>query len=348
MNVEKRFKKENINKVTPNVSYSDVAPLINAKAGTQRRLWPKLLFPSATVLAAGIITFAVVASGSNADLAPAFINQETVSSQSAPVVINAIRTSGPSVQNAFLAAKFFAIDLGTTADDTSVDTSEEIPDEPAIIEEDVVQELVIELDAMITNDDAYVINELESDREEYPNLQEIHYTDVDGSAAFYNLYYNDAEVVEDVKNKKTHISTTYSGIATSGEIEFNFDVAIEKEIKMRKEEVTSFFTLHESENTYTIIEVNETAKKNKEDTAYVCTKVDNGVETKYSLKLGMKNNGNKVLILNYNGINYEVFSRVAGGVTYLDIQVNEEEKTTYVKNVAEDGTVSYELFVPAE
>lgn len=344
MNVEKRFKKENISKITPNVSYNDVAPFINTKASAQKRLWPKILFPSAAVLTAGIVTFAVVMSGLNADLVPAFINQETVSSQSTPAIINALRTSDPSVQNAFLAAKFSALDLGRTADDTSEDT----PEEPVVIEEDVLQDLVIELDAMFTNDDSYVINELVSDREEYANLQEVKYIDVDGSQASYNLYYNDAEVIEDARHKKTHISTTYSGIAASGELEFNFDVAIEKEIKMRKEEVTSFFTLHESENVYTTIEVNETAKKNKEETAYVCTKVDNGVETKYSLRLGTKTSGNKVLILNYNGLNYEVFSRVAGGLTYIDIQVNEEDKITYIKNVGEDGTVTYELYVPVE
>lgn len=118
MNVEKKFKKENISKVTPNVSYSDVAPFIQSKIIAKKRLWPKIFIPSAVAITAGIAALAVAMSAFNVELEPPILNQETVSSQSAPVIINAIRTSESSVQNAFVAARFPAVDLGAAAEDT--------------------------------------------------------------------------------------------------------------------------------------------------------------------------------------------------------------------------------------
>lgn len=338
MNVEKRFKKENLSKVTPNVSYENIAPYVYPEKSVRKKIWPKIFIPSAAVFTLGIIAVAVLMSGMNVKIVPALMDRETISSQSAPVVINAIRTSTSAINNgSFLAPRLSAFDYTKNVEDISEEN-------PAFIEEDdPLKAVIIELDAILTNNDTYVINDLVSDREDYPYLQEVHYTDVDGSSASYNLYYHDPVVEKDEKMMSSNAVTTYSGIAQSGELQFDFDVIIQKEIKMRKEQITSLFTLHESENVYTTVEVDETAKRNKQEIVYVCTKVDNGVETKYSLAFGTKKNGNKYLVLSYDDFNYEVSYRIANGTTFIDIVANDEEKMTYIKTVDEDGNVDYVL-----
>lgn len=209
-----------------------------------------------------------------------------------------------------------------------------------------LEDILYEVDALITNKNEYKIKDIDSDKEEYANAQLVKFTLLNGEDSEYILYYNDAVVNSVEKKNKKSSEQSFEGLAVAGGIEMTFTYESKEEVKNNKSSFSSITTIYENidKTDYLVITSESEVKKNKEQEGYKYEHfVNNTLEDTYSISYNVKKNKSTVTVVTADE-EYTIEKKVAEKKEMFSIHVsgkNGNKNIKYVKVVEENGSVEY-------
>ena len=132
---------------------------------------------------------------------------------------------------------------------------------------DYLPDIIEQADLILANDANFSFISIESDKEDYLNLNIISFNNFDGTTQTFKLYYND--VTEKVETEEDEVETevSYFGIVVYNGLEYTFDFESKSEIEDDESEVKTKLIIHTGENSYISIinecEIEEDEKEEK-------------------------------------------------------------------------------------
>lgn len=216
-------------------------------------------------------------------------------------------------------------------------------------DEAIIQELLYQFDTIIQNDNNYVVEAQESDREEYKYKEVITFKDLLNQDNSYSLYYNDVKVEEEIDDDEIEKETTYVGLAVKDDKEFNFRLELEEENETGETEVESTFYLFEKDDRYSYTKVSSSSEVEglESETEYSYEVVKNGqLVTSYEMEIEFDETENEVeLNLELNEKEYLIERKFINEDTYFHVEFEndetEEESEWVYKKVIDGDNVSY-------
>lgn len=218
-------------------------------------------------------------------------------------------------------------------------------------EEDIIRELLGQFDTIIQNDNNYVVEAVESDKEEYKYKEIITFKDLLNNSNSYSLYYNEALVNEENGDDEFEKETSYEGVAVKDEKEYFFRLELEEETEEDEQEIESTFYLFSTEDKKTFTKVTSSSEIEglETETEYSYEIYENGVlTTSYEMEIEIDPTENEVeLSIELNEVEYSIEREIKGEDTYFLVEfendATDEESEWVFKKVISGDEVTYEL-----
>lgn len=137
-----------------------------------------------------------------------------------------------------------------------------------------------QIDFILMNDNQFKKESVASDREEYAYKDLITFSDFDGNAQTYALYYSSIQEQQDIDidddEDEIEVEQRIEGIAVFGEATYDFKCNIEREEEVGEKEESVTFTIYQSVNSYIRVEQEMEVEADEYSTEYHYTIVENG------------------------------------------------------------------------
>lgn len=228
--------------------------------------------------------------------------------------------------------------------------------QPTEAEIQEITEYLEQIDFVLMNDNQFKKESVVSDKEEYPYKDLITFSDFNGKAQTYALYYTSIDEKQEIDDDdmEVEVKQKIQGIAVFEETTFNFKCKVEREEERDEKEESVTFTLYQTENSYIRVEQEMELEDDEYSTEYRYTIVENGTTIyDYRLEYEEEQENGKVeteIELKLNSKNFKIKEEKREDGFYLRVRyVDKQEQTKYsvlFKKVVEtiDGntTVHYE------
>ena len=214
-------------------------------------------------------------------------------------------------------------------------------------EKENIEDIIYKVDALISNENTCKIKDVDSDREDFANAQEISYTLLNGTKSTYTLYYNDVTSSSNEKKNKSSFEKSFEGIAVSNNIELTFTFESKEETKNNKSNYASITTIFEndSKTDYLVISSESETKKNKEQESYKYEHFSNKtIDNTYSISYNAKKSKQDVKVVTESEA-YVVSKKVTDKKEMFSVKIDSAEgveKYSFKKVIEDTGAVEYE------
>ncbi|MGM9971080.1 MAG: hypothetical protein ACI35W_01565 [Anaeroplasmataceae bacterium] len=163
-------------------------------------------------------------------------------------------------------------------------------------------EIIEQADLIITNDANFSFVSIESDREDYLNLNIISFNDYEGATHTFKLYYNDVTEKVDTDDDEVETKISYTGLVVYNEMEYSFKFESKTEVEEDESEVKTKLVIYTGENSYISI-------KNE------CETEEDEIEEKFTYK---------VVENNETVVSYSISTEIENGETKVKVKINGE------------------------
>lgn len=162
--------------------------------------------------------------------------------------------------------------------------------QPTEAEIQEITQYLEQIDFILMNDNQFKKESVASDREEYAYKDLITFSDFDGEAQTYALYYSsiqekqdidvddDHDDDDDIDETETEVKQKIEGIAVYGDVTYDFKCKINREEEVGEKEESVTFTLYQSVNSYIRVEQEMEMEDDEYSTEYRYTIVENGTK----------------------------------------------------------------------
>lgn len=219
------------------------------------------------------------------------------------------------------------------------------------IDNDYLETSILPTIDMLLNNGSIVtstIDEVETDYNGtiYHFKEVLNYKDHELKDASYTLIYNKETFVEEDRDEKEETSILNGIVILSEEERYTFKALNKVETEKNEVEQERYFKINMSENSYVIVEEEFEEERNKTESEFEYTFVNNGkVELNYSISLENKQRYDEIEY-EINDVEYEVKKMIKDGeevykVKHENDKTDSEYVTFYKKEVLEDGTVIF-------
>lgn len=209
-----------------------------------------------------------------------------------------------------------------------------------------LDDILYDIDSLITNQNSYDVESISSDREEYSNAQKVSYTLLNDESAEYKLYFNDINESSESKGKRNNVEVDYSGIAVSGSVELTFDFVSKEEIRQNRTTYISTTTIYEndSKSDYKVISSESDIKKNKSFESYKYEHyINSTLSDTYTISYDVKKNKTTATV-ETSTETYTVEKKTTGNSEMFSVHCKNEDGTSniaYKKVIKDNGSVDY-------
>lgn len=219
------------------------------------------------------------------------------------------------------------------------------------IDNDYLETSILPTIDMLLNNGSIVtstIDEVETDYNGtiYHFKEVLNYKDHELKDASYTLIYNKETFVEEDRDEKEETSILNGIVILSEEERYTFKALNKVEIEKNEVEQERYFKINMSETSYVIVEEEFEEERNKTESEFEYTFVNNGkVELNYSISLENKQRYDEIEY-EINDVEYEVKKMIKDGEEVYKVKLENDKTdseyvTFYKKEVLEDGTVIF-------
>lgn len=219
------------------------------------------------------------------------------------------------------------------------------------IDNDYLETSILPTIDMLLNNGSIVtstIDEVETDYNGtiYHFKEVLNYKDHELKDASYTLIYNKETFVEEDRDEKEETSILNGIVILSEEERYTFKALNKVETEKNEVEQERYFKINMSETSYVIVEEEFEEERNKTESEFEYTFVNNGkVELNYSISLENKQRYDEIEY-EINDVEYEVKKMIKDGEEVYKVKLENDKTdseyvTFYKKEVLEDGTVIF-------
>ncbi len=219
------------------------------------------------------------------------------------------------------------------------------------IDNDYLETSILPTIDMLLNNGSIVtstIDEVETDYNGtiYHFKEVLNYKDHELKDASYTLIYNKETFVEEDRDEKEETSILNGIVILSEEERYTFKALNKVETEKNEVEQERYFKINMSETSYVIVEEEFEEERNKTESEFEYTFVNNGkVELNYSISLENKQRYDEIEY-EINDVEYEVKKMIKNGEEVYKVKLENDKTdseyvTFYKKEVLEDGTVIF-------
>lgn len=219
------------------------------------------------------------------------------------------------------------------------------------IDNDYLETSILPTIDMLLNNGSIVtstIDEVETDYNGtiYHFKEVLNYKDHELKDASYTLIYNKETFVEEDREEKEETSILNGIVILSEEERYTFKALNKVETEKNEVEQERYFKINMSETSYVIVEEEFEEERNKTESEFEYTFVNNGkVELNYSISLENKQRYDEIEY-EINDVEYEVKKMIKDGEEVYKVKLENDKTdseyvTFYKKEVLEDGTVIF-------
>ena len=206
--------------------------------------------------------------------------------------------------------------------DTTTGSENETPVES---DTDYLPEIIEQADLIITNDSNFSFISIESDRDDYQNLNIVSFNDYENTTHTFKLYYN--EVDENVETSSDEVETkiSYSGIVVYNDLEYTFTFESKTEEEEDELEVKIKLVIYTDENSYISIKNESETEEDEVEEKFTYKVVEDGKEViSYSISTETEGSKTKVKV-KINGETIEIEEKIKDNKHVLKIKDNKYE-----------------------
>ena len=209
-----------------------------------------------------------------------------------------------------------------------------------------MENIMYEVDALISNKNTYKIKDIESDREDYAKAQKVSFVLLNGEESSYTLYYNEIDESSNEKKNKSSYEMSFSGVAVAEEnVDMPFTFESKEETKKNKSSYSAVTTIDLNKSRRVVITSESEEKKNKDQESYKYEYFVNGaLEDTYTISYNAKKSKTSCTVETPTS-KYTVEKKVTNKKEMFSIHSSDENgnrNVTYKKVIESNGTVDYE------